>query len=148
MGILVDSRLYMLLAIISIVVGLGFILYLARIARDRTRLTSFQWWALSLLLLILVLVAAEHIFYNLKFIQHQGRYLFPALVPIGLAFALGLQEWVNTLVRLISRFPSSEPIAAPLNHIGKGLAFSLFYTGFLALDLVCLYRFIVPYFQG
>jgi len=148
MGILVDSRLYMLLAIISIVVGLGFILYLARIARDRRRLTSFQWWALSLLLLILVLVAAEHIFYNLKFIQHQGRYLFPALVPIGLAFALGLQEWVNTLVRLISRFPSSEPIAAPLNHIGKGLAFSLFYTGFLALDLVCLYRFIVPYFQG
>jgi 4-amino-4-deoxy-L-arabinose transferase-like glycosyltransferase len=148
MGILVDSRLYLLLAIISIVVGMGFILFLARIARDRERLTSFQWWALGLLLLVFVLVTAAHVLYNFKFVQHQGRYLFPSLVPIGLAFALGMREWVNTLTYLLSRIPRLERFAAPFDRIGKGLAFSLFYAGFLALDVVCLFGFIVPYFQG
>ncbi len=147
MGILVDSRLYTLLAIVSILVGLGFVLFLARIARDPKRLTSFQWWALGLLLLILVVVTAEHISYNFKFVQHQGRYLFPALVPIGLAFALGLREWVNTFVRLITRLPLPEGFAALLNPVTHGLVFSLFYSGFLLLDLVCLYWFIVPYFH-
>jgi 4-amino-4-deoxy-L-arabinose transferase-like glycosyltransferase len=148
MGILVDSRLYMLLAIISIAVGLGFILFLARTGRNRRLLTPFQWWALGLLLLVFLLVTAEHIFYNLKFVQHQGRYLFPALVPIGLAFALGLREWVNTFVRLLVRLPLLQRFPRPPNHIAKGVAFSLFYAGFLTLDLVCLYIFIVPYFQG
>jgi len=147
MGILVDSRLYALLAIISIVVGLGFVLFLVRTARDRQRLTSSQWWALGLLLLVFVMVTAEHIFYNFKFVQYQGRYLFPALVPIGLSFALGLREWVNTSSRLASRIPLMEHFVGPLDRIGKGVAFSLFYAGFLALDLVCLYKFIVPYFR-
>jgi 4-amino-4-deoxy-L-arabinose transferase-like glycosyltransferase len=147
MGILVDSRLYLLLAIISIIVGVGSILFLARIARDPECLTSFQWWALGLLLLVSVLVAVEHVSYNFKFVQHQGRYLFPALVPIGLAFALGLREWVNTLTCLLSRIPRLKRFADPLNVVAKGVAFSLFYAGFVALDLICLYVFIVPYFQ-
>jgi 4-amino-4-deoxy-L-arabinose transferase-like glycosyltransferase len=148
MGILVDSRLYILLAVISILVGLGFILFLVRIARSPRLLTPFQWWALGLMLLVFLLITAAHVFYNLKFVQHQGRYLFPALVPIGLALALGLREWVNTFVRLISRLPPLQHFSALLNHIGKGLVFSLFYAGFLALDLVCLYIFIIPHFQG
>jgi 4-amino-4-deoxy-L-arabinose transferase-like glycosyltransferase len=148
MGILVDSRLYMVLAIISIIVSLGFILFLARITRDPQRLASFQRWALGLLLLVLVLVTAQHISYNFRFVQHQGRYLFPALVAISLAFALGLREWVDTLTYLVSRIPRLERFADPLDRVGKGVACSLFYGGFLALDLICLYMFIVPYFQG
>lgn len=148
MGILVDSRLYLLLAIVSTVVALGFILFLARIARDRQRLTAFQWCALALLLLVLGLVASEHVLYNLKFVQHQGRYLFPALVPIGLAFALGLEEWVSTLTGLLSRLLPRRPISPSLLPIGKGLIFILFYGSFVALDVVCLCGFIVPYFEG
>ena len=147
MGILVDSRLYTLLAIVSILVGLGSVLFLARIARDPKRLTSFQWWALGLLVLILVLVTIEHISYNFKFVQHQGRYLFPALVPIGLAFALGLREWVSTFVRLITRLPIPDRFAVLIDPVTHGLGFSLFYSGFLLLDMVCLYWFIVPYFH-
>ena len=30
-----------------------------------------------------------YVYYNLTFVQHQGRYLFPALIPIGLVFAIG-----------------------------------------------------------
>jgi len=94
------------------------------------------------------LVAGEHILYNLKFVQHQGRYLFPALVPIGLAFALGLLEWANVLARSISRLALLERFAGPLRGIMKAMAFCLFYAGFLVLDVVCLYLFIVPHFRG
>jgi hypothetical protein len=34
-----------------------------------------------------------------------------------------------------------------LPAIVQGTFFSLFYAGFLVLDLACLYLFIVPYFQ-
>ena len=148
MGILVDSRLYALLGVICILVAVGFLLFLARLGRARQSLTSFQYWALGLLLLVFVLITAEHISYNLKFVQHQGRYLFPALVPIGLAFALGLREWVDIIVRPVSHLRSLQPYAGALPNVGKCLAFSVFYAGFLSLDLICLYRFIVPYFQG
>lgn len=147
MGILIDSRLYMLLGVVSVAAALGFILFAARTISNRRLLTSFQLWALVLLLLVFVLVAGEHVLYNLKFVQHQGRYLFPALVPIGLAFALGLLEWANVLVRLISRLALLERFAGQLRGIMKGIAFCLFYAGFLVLDVVCLYLFIVPYFR-
>jgi hypothetical protein len=148
MGVLVDSRLYMVLAVISIIVVLGLILFLTRIARNRLLLTFFQWSALGLLLMIFVETTAEHVSYNLKFVQHQGRYLFPGLISIGLAFALGLREWVSIVARRLSRLPPLAPFVSELNSIGKGLVLFLLYGGFLALDVVCLYVFIVPYFQA
>jgi 4-amino-4-deoxy-L-arabinose transferase-like glycosyltransferase len=148
MGVLVDSRIYLLLGIVSIALGLGFMLSVARVLRDPQRLTAVQYWALALMLLIFVLVAAGHLWYNLKFVQHQGRYLFPALVPIGLAFALGLQEWASIAALLGSRLRGLKRVSGSLPSATKALAFSLFYAGFVALDLVCLYRFIVPYFRG
>jgi 4-amino-4-deoxy-L-arabinose transferase-like glycosyltransferase len=147
MGILVDSRLYILLAMTSIAMSVGLILFLVRIARGRERLTSFQRWALGLLLVVFLLVTAQHVSYNFKFVQHQGRYLFPALVPIGLGFALGLREWMNALTRLTPPIPRLGALVDPSSHIGKGIAFVFFYAGFVTLDLVCLYLFIVPYFQ-
>ena len=60
-------------------------------------LSRTQRWILLLLLVVFLTVAAEHALYNFKFVQHQGRYLFPTLVPIALAFALGLLEWPTLL---------------------------------------------------
>lgn len=147
MGILIDSRLYTLLALISVGVALGLIWFVARLGLHRQPLSTWQWWALILLLLVFVLVSAEHILYNLRFVQHQGRYLFPALVPIALAFALGLGEWVRIVSGLLSRAAPLRRLEDPLRRICKGMAFSLCYTGFVGLDLVCLYFFLVPYFQ-
>ena len=42
------------------------------------------------------LTLASYAWYNTQFLQHQGRYLFAALVPISLAVALG---WRETLRR-------------------------------------------------
>ncbi|MDQ7030574.1 MAG: glycosyltransferase family 39 protein [Ardenticatenia bacterium] len=39
--------------------------------------------------------------YNLTFVQHQGRYLFPSLPALALFLVLGLQEWIAPPYRRI-----------------------------------------------
>jgi hypothetical protein len=74
-----------------------------------------------------ILTVLVYIYYNTTFVQHQGRYLFPALVPIGLAFTVGLRQWT----RLLPRAWRDAALAAP-------------FVGLAALDLVALFRMIVP----
>lgn len=144
MGVLVDSRIYGLLFWISLAVLLGVVLYIRKLSQGSETLTALQRWALSIALLTLLLVTASHVWYNFKFVQHQGRYLFPALIPIGLFFALGLREWARLLARFVSPLPPLSE--ARLEHVAERAVLALFYLGFLALDLVCLYKFILPYF--
>jgi hypothetical protein len=40
----------------------------------------------------LIFTILMYLYYNLSLVQFQGRYLFPALVPIGLLATLGLRE--------------------------------------------------------
>ena len=61
-----------------------------------TRHSSLVTLALGLTFL---LTLALHIFYNLTFVQHQGRYLFPALIPIAVGFTAGLGYWLRPLAR-------------------------------------------------
>jgi 4-amino-4-deoxy-L-arabinose transferase-like glycosyltransferase len=68
--------------------------------------------------------------YNVTFVQHQGRYLFSALVPIGIGVAVA---WAALIRPLARRYPATVYLL-PL-----GLALAL-----VALDLVALFRFIVP----
>jgi len=148
MGVLIDSRLYLLLAVVSLAITMGFVLWLVRVVRKPALLSTYQRWALLLLLLVFMSVAAEHVLYNLKFVQHQGRYLFPALVPIALAFALGLLEWPGLLYEGAVRLGPRFRFAAALPSAVKAAAFSAFYVAFLTLDVVCLYLFIVPQLHG
>jgi len=144
MGVLVDSRIYDFLFLTSLATLLGVGIYVNKLARGSETLTAPQRWALSISLLIFLLMAASHVGYNFRLVQHQGRYLFPALIPIGLFFALGLREWARLLARLTS---SLLPLyKARLEHAAERAVLALFYLGFLALDLVCLDKFIVPYF--
>jgi len=148
MGVLIDSRLYLLLALLSLTVAVGFLLWVLRVVRKQALLSGFQRWALLLLLLIFLLVAAEHISYNLQFVQHQGRYLFPALLPIGLAFALGLRQWILIAAGVLDRLPLPHGVKRHLPAVLQALVLLLFYAGLVALDLVCLYGFIVPQLRG
>jgi hypothetical protein len=50
-----------------------------------------------IVLLMFVLTLGLHIWYNLTFVQHQGRYLFPALIPISVGLAAGLAFWLRPL---------------------------------------------------
>ncbi len=136
MGVLVDSRIYDLLFLASLAALLGVAIYANRLARGSERFTALQRWALSVSFLILLLVTASHVWYNLKFVQHQGRYLFPALIPIGLFFGLGLREWA----RLISNLTSVR------ETLVEWFFLTVFYLAFVLLDIVCLYGFIIPEF--
>lgn len=68
--------------------------------------------------------------YNVTFVQHQGRYLFSALLPIGIGVAVA---WAAILRPLTRRYHATVYLL-PL-----GLALAL-----VALDLLALFRFIVP----
>ena len=126
MGIVVDRRLYLALAALTALSALGLAVFLFRVKRDPNRLLVPERWTLVLMALCWLFVLGEFVFYNLNFIQAQGRYLFPAIAPIGLFFTLGLLQLVPTAL-------------APLAVLGL-------YAGLLALDYLCLARFIAPFF--
>ena len=92
MGVLLDQRLYHALAIFSALALIGFTMWAVRTWRRRAELPKWQWAAGGLLVLSGLLTLASYVWYNMTFVQHQGRYLFPALVPISLTVALGWRE--------------------------------------------------------
>jgi len=71
-----------------------------------------------------------YLVYNLTFVQHQGRYLFSSLIPIGLGVTAG---WAVLLASITSKIP---PIRFLLP---TGLALAL-----AGLDIYALFKFIVP----
>jgi hypothetical protein len=92
MGVLLDARLYQVSAILSALALAGFGLWAAGVWRRRTQFEPWRWASGGLLALSALLSLAGYLWYNTQFLQHQARYLFPALVPIGLAVALGWRE--------------------------------------------------------
>jgi 4-amino-4-deoxy-L-arabinose transferase-like glycosyltransferase len=92
MGVLVDGRMYQALALLSVVLALGCMFYALRLWRGEVRLTSWQGRSLLLLAVSFALSLFTYLGYNIKFVQHQGRYLFTALGPIAAVAALGLEE--------------------------------------------------------
>jgi 4-amino-4-deoxy-L-arabinose transferase-like glycosyltransferase len=131
---------YAPLALLTLAAAAG--LVVAWVKWRHTPFSLSRYTAVPLLLLFFFTVGL-HVGYNLTFVQHQGRYLFPALIPIALGFTLGLGAWVLWLQRpLQNRFTASKltvivPYLLPI-ALGLGLA---------ALDLLALVRFIVPNLQ-
>jgi predicted MFS family arabinose efflux permease len=76
-------------------------------------------------------VALLYLYYNATFVQFQGRYLFSALISLGLAAAAGLSAWGELAERLLRRR------AGWLVPAGALLAMA-------ALCVFALYRFILP----
>ncbi len=89
-------------------------------------LTAQQSRALTLLAGVALFTLLAYAWYNLQFVQHQGRYLYPALIPIATACALG---WSF----LVSRREA----------VGRWLWPALL-SGLAALDAYLLFRVILP----
>jgi 4-amino-4-deoxy-L-arabinose transferase-like glycosyltransferase len=93
------------LAVVTLAVAVG--LLWAFVDNRRQTTESGQWSVgrgqKSLQVLVLgltfLLTLALHVGYNLTFVQHQGRYLFPALIPIAVGFTAGLGYWLRPVVR-------------------------------------------------
>jgi 4-amino-4-deoxy-L-arabinose transferase-like glycosyltransferase len=176
MAVPIDPRIYLALALFSGLAGVGFALLVMRVWQERDlRLDEGTHRAASLLALWLLLTGASYLWYNTTFVQHQGRYLFPALVPIAVVFALGWREalwpdnarWLAVtllvgagvwVVRELASGQFSKTTVALtggaavllggqsfLTERFRLAAFALPYLGLAALALVCPFVFIVPY---
>jgi len=170
MGVLLDQRIYYALAILSGMAVVGFLLWLRRVRIRRGGASPWQWAAATLLAISALLTLATYVWYNTGFLQHQGRYLFPALLPIGLGVSLG---WREALRRNQALWMAAVVVAAAIGlQLAIGLsawALSLLvgvaillairrflpagwnpvvqtapYLLLVPLDLACLFLFIVP----
>lgn len=134
MAVPMPQWVYFPLLLFSIWVILGLLIKLFQLQRDSEspdiRVVLFSPSVITLLLVILFTLAT-HVYYNLTFVQHQGRYLFPALIPIGIGVGLSVDIWVSVLRR------EWATAVAPLVPLALGLLLA-------ALDLVALYKFILP----
>ncbi len=173
MGVVLHPRIYRTLALLSAmaVLGLGHLFiswppsseHISPHARRSTFL--FTAWA--------ILTTLSYIWYNTKYVQHQGRYLFPALIPWGVALTIGLYQVLHDASRLAGTLLTASIVmllvhgALVGNVRGFGLAllvtalvatftgqwlerqqpgasFVLLYGTLAMLNIVCIYGYIVP----
>ncbi len=76
-----------------------------------------------------LIVLLAFIYYNFEFLQWQGRYLFPALIPIALSLVAGIDAW---RARIFARWEQSRWLT------------SFAMMCLFALDIYLLFRVIVP----
>ncbi|MDX1993090.1 MAG: DUF2142 domain-containing protein [bacterium] len=57
-----------------------------------------QLHAWIVLTLTMLLAALAYVYYNTEFLQLQGRYTYPLLIPLGLVLALGVDAWRRALL--------------------------------------------------
>jgi hypothetical protein len=137
MGVFLDARYYAVLAGVSLAAAAGFGLYTAGLAARSDRAAADVKASLGLLGFVAAMTVAGFLWWNLGFVQHQGRYLCPALVPIALGLQLGLRELglrIGTALRL--------------GEVGTrrlaGLVLVGFALGLAGLAWISLTRYIVP----
>jgi 4-amino-4-deoxy-L-arabinose transferase-like glycosyltransferase len=85
MAVPMDSRTYLFLELLSLTAIGGLA---ARLWATRRQCPAP---APTLMIATLGLMIAGYGWYNFTFVQFQGRYLFPALIPLGLFFSMGLR---------------------------------------------------------
>jgi len=96
MAVPLPPRVYQLLGLFTVGVLLGAGIFVRRAGWLRA-LSGPQRDAGLIFAATLVFAAAAFVLYNLDFVQFQGRYLYPALIPLGLLAALGLHGWASLL---------------------------------------------------
>lgn len=133
MNIPLDPAWYGIFAVISLVACLGLGLRILRERRCSGEQILFRerWQKAALLVLLLASLLICSQTCSLMVIQNipqQGRYLFPAIVPLSTLFILGLRELI----------PSSYRYVFPLICI----------LGLFLFDALCLTHYILPYFYG
>ncbi len=171
MGVVLDARLYDALGLLSLLLVWGTLAHLLTTWRACTR---HQREGALLLGALAGLAVGLYLYYNLGFVQHQGRYLFTALPVLGVGGAAGLRTlarrelaWGTAaalavsggLLALVGLLRGDLPLwslaligatAGALAMTGwlpdkhKVLAGTALLAALALLDVVCLFGFIVP----
>ncbi len=118
--------------------------------------TGWLWWVIEggrrkisasaiVLGLLVVLTFGGLLYYNLTFVQHQGRYLFPALIPLGLMFTLGLDQWLDKVRAIVVKVTAkSKRDLTPWLDEAQLLALALVFLYLARLCVVALQNYIIP----
>ncbi len=101
-------EVYWALYVVAALAVVGLLLYARRIG-------GWPRPAFWLLGVVIACALAGLVGYNLKFVQHQARYLFPALIPLAFFFTLGLREvWAREHERALLALSSGALVALAL----------------------------------
>jgi hypothetical protein len=126
MAVPLPPRIYHILLLFSALLTAGFVIRLLQERRSQsTGLPVCQ--STALLVFSALLTFAAFAWYNLTFVQHQGRYLFPALIPLATAAALGLDTWARILPRRL--------------RVGAEIAL---FACLATFDVYCLFKVVIP----
>lgn len=105
MGLPMPSWAYALVLAFLGVVVVGWALR-AFAGRGAARTASANRLVWALLGMTTILALLQYAYYNTEFVQFQGRYLYPALIPLAIFAALGVDGWRVMAARLIGERPA------------------------------------------
>ena len=88
MNVFMPTWVYLILAVISLAALVGSVRSFVALKRESVGKSD----ALIVMMTVGALVLLSFIRFNLSFFQAQGRYLYPAIIPIALAFVLGIER--------------------------------------------------------
>ena len=99
MALPLQGWMYAVFALLSVVSAAGLVVEAVVLSRQSTfRGDQANWYVWLLLWLAVALGVLAYVYYNTEFLQLQGRYLFPVLIPVGLLMAVGLDAWRRWLL--------------------------------------------------
>lgn len=135
MGVPMPPRVYLFIGLFLIGDLAGLAILLTIFHRWRT-LEVPQRNGLGVLSTAALATFAQYAYYNLTFVQFQGRYLYPALSLLALAVAMGLYGWAL----LIGHYMRGERWARLLGWLPlAGLSWMPL------LAIYALYRYVIPF---
>jgi 4-amino-4-deoxy-L-arabinose transferase-like glycosyltransferase len=111
------------------------VLFLRRRAASARAPSQRAAW--MLLLATIVLSVLAYLYYNVEFQQHQGRYMYPMLIPLGILLALGIDAWRRVLVLPVARSDGAVVRASGWLTLAIFLALA-------PLSMWLLWRVVVP----
>jgi 4-amino-4-deoxy-L-arabinose transferase-like glycosyltransferase len=121
MALPMPTTIYRVFLLFTLAVMIGAALFTRRRRWPQT-LNGPQRDMLLIFIAVSALVFAAYVLYNLDFVQFQGRYLYPALIPLAFLVAIGLSGW-TTLVEDVFPALSWGPVTAMI-----GLALFAWYA--------------------
>ncbi len=141
LGVFMDERLYTTFLIFSGIIFTGLLWATVRMISGPpdTDMDRYQTAVLGLFVLIALAAVATYIWYNAKFVQHQGRYLFWSMLAISTFVALGWREVLHPLQGWISGFLAAVLAAAVAftGHLNGAMAkWTVLTIGLTALVLL------------
>lgn len=142
LGVFLDERIYTAMLLFTGILFLGLLWALVRLISGGPDMDmdDFQLWVLGLFAVLVVTVTASYVAYNLKFVQHQGRYFFWGLLPISAFVGLAWREVLRPLQGLITGILTGMLAVTFFiaGSLGGGLKeWTVLTCGLFAIFLVC-----------